>query len=319
VLIEKEEVGGAYGELRREFTTELFIEVPLLPGKYRCLVIPYNLLDLAGEASPWMYIEVIAALNPELDNIFFKETKFGTALYEMTVSGKNLIPGAEILLRGPGGERVIPVEIQNDKGGAHIRLLFEKDQLVAGDYELMVINPGGLQASRGGIPFSPDPVKTAAVKVNLFLSAAWMPSFTIYDRENSFLGRNLSLAGSALRFGAVWAKSYFGFNPGLELAASYNFFNADHGGQAHLWGVGLNLLVMKWLPGDKAERFPMALTFRLGGGYSVHFQTTMGVSFLLFVMNNWYLETGLDYAHWFTNSYPYPSSFRPWIGIGFSR
>jgi hypothetical protein len=100
----------------------------------------------------------------------------------------------------------------------------------------------------------------------------------------------------------------------LELAAFYSFMDANSGGQVHLWGIGLNLLVLKWLPGDK-----MALTFRLGAGYSTHFQMNMGVSFLLFVMDNWYLETGLDYAHWFTDANPdlHPSSFRPWIGVGF--
>jgi hypothetical protein len=327
VVIEREE-GGSYREIRREFTADLFIDVPLLLGKYRSLVIPYNFLDMAGDASPWMYIEVLAALNPELDMLpgfVLSKTRSGTVLYEMAVSGKNLIRGAEIFLLGSGGERVVPVEIQNGGDGAHVRLFFAKDHLIAGDYELMVINPGGLRTSRTGIPFPPlEPIgknKAASLadKADLFISAAWMPSFTIFDYKNNFFGRNMSLAGSSLRFGAVWAKSFLGFTPGLELAASYNFFNADPGGQAHLWGVGLNFLVLKRLPGGKAERVPMALTFRLGGGYSVFFQTNMGVSFMLFVMNNWYLETGLDYAHWFTNSYPYPSSFRPWIGVGFYK
>jgi hypothetical protein len=329
VVIEKEEA-GRYRGLRQETTSELFIDVPLLPGKYRCHVIPYNFLDMAGVASPWMYIEVVAALNPELDMLpgfILSETKSGTALYEMPVSGRNLIPGAEIFLQGPGG-RIVPVETQSAGDGTHVRLFFAKDQLIAGDYELMVINPGGLRASRSGITFPPaEPVditddaksvQLAEKKADIFFSAAWMPSFAIYDDENRFFGQDISLAGAAVRFGVVTTGSYFDFNPGLELAASYSFMGS--GRQAHLWGVGLNLLVMKRLPGDK-----MALSFRLGAGYSVHFQANMGVSFLLFVMDRrnkfrLYLETGIDYAHWFTDTNPdlHPSSFRPWLGVGFS-
>jgi hypothetical protein len=64
----------------------------------------------------------------------------------------------------------------------------------------------------------------------------------------------------------------------------------------------------------------MALTFRLGAGYNVllpndgAFHTNMGISFLLFVTDNWYLETGLDYAYWFST--PATNIFRPWIGVG---
>jgi hypothetical protein len=61
----------------------------------------------------------------------------------------------------------------------------------------------------------------------------------------------------------------------------------------------------------------MALTFRLGAGYSARFQANMGVSFMLFVMDNWYLETGIDYAHWFTS--PPSGCLRPWLGFGFSK
>jgi hypothetical protein len=241
VVIEKEEE-GVFREMLREFTPELFMEVPLLPGKYRCRVITHDFLNQPGDTPEWVYIEIRAA-TPE------------------------------------------PVHITEDS-----ELVYKTD-----DADLV-------QRSE-----SPK-------KVDIFLSAAWMPSFVISDKGNSFFGRNMSLPGVAARFGVATASgtdfaSYFKFNPGLELAAAYN-------AEGHLWGIGLNLLAMKWLPGD---RVPMALTFRLGAGYSAHFQASMGVSFLLLVMDQQkfrlYLETGLDYAHWFTGTEPHPSSFRPWIGI----
>jgi hypothetical protein len=135
----------------------------------------------------------------------------------------------------------------------------------------------------------------------------------------------MALSGATVRFSAVWAENFFGINPGLELPVSYNFFNTGTGEQAHLLTFALNLTALKHLPGDRT-----ALTFRLGAGYGLLFtddadtaasfsggksiHINAGVSFMLFVMKHWYLETGLDYAHWFTSPASY--YFRPGIGIG---
>jgi hypothetical protein len=138
----------------------------------------------------------------------------------------------------------------------------------------------------------------------------------------------------------IWAKNFFNINPGLELPVSYIFFNTGTGEQSHLLTFGLNLTALKRLPegnldphgsrrrvpGNRTERVPAeqvpaALTFRLGAGYGLLFtdaaHITAGVSFLLFVTDNLYLETGLDYAHRFTSPASY--YFRPGIGIGFRK
>jgi hypothetical protein len=239
VLIEKEEEGG-YRELFQEFTTELFIQVSLLPGKYRCRVITHDFLNRPGPVPEWKYIEVLAGLNPE------------------QVS------------------KTDDIELVHTTG----------------------------DAESGRLVDNPD----------IFFSVAWMPSFTVSDRGNRFFRGDKSLGGVAGRFGVVWTKPHY-FNPGLELAASYNSFDS---GAEHLLAFTLNLSALKWLPGDRA-----ALTFRLGAGYSVFLpndgtaHANIGISFLLFVMEHWYLETGLDYAQ----SLPAPSSscFRPWIGVGFYK
>jgi hypothetical protein len=255
VIIEKEE-DGEYRELFHEFTTALFIEVPLLPEKYRCRVITHDFLNRPGPAPAWKYIEVPAVIAPE------------------------------------------PVHGSDD-----IELV-----LKTGDAE---------------------PVQPTDDKVNLFLSAAWTPLFTISDGGNRFFDRDMSLSGAAVRFGVVLVESFFNINPGLELPVSYIFLNTGAGEQAHLLTFGLNLTALKRLPGNRT-----ALTFRLGAGYGLLFtdgapsvdddaaHINAGVSFLLFVMENrnkfrWYLETGLDYAHWFTSPASY--YFRPWIGIGFCK
>jgi hypothetical protein len=269
VIIEKEEE-GEYRELFQEFTTALFIEVSLLPGKYRCRVITHDFLNRPGPLPEWKYIEVSAVLAPE------------AVQYE------------QVHL-----EQVHLEQVHLEQ--AHL---------------------------------TDDPDK----KVDLFLSAAWSPLFTISDGGNRFFERDMALSGATVRFGMVWARSYFNINPGLELPVSYIFLRTGSGEQAHLLTFALNLLALKQLPGNSAEQVPMALTFRLGAGYgflltddadatasfsgtqSIHINA--GVSFLLFVMEQrnsfrMYLETGIDYAHWFTSPTSY--YFRPWVGIGFRK
>jgi hypothetical protein len=84
------------------------------------------------------------------------------------------------------------------------------------------------------------------------------------------------------------------------------------------------LLAQKWFRNQ--ERI---LTLRVGAGYTLFLpggdnaisfsglqaiHTNMGVSFLCVLTLNLYMETGLDYTHWFTES---PSGcLRPWVGIG---
>jgi hypothetical protein len=239
IVIEKEEE-GEYQELLREFTTALYIDVSLSPGKYRCLVITYDFLNQVGGGSEWMYIEVLA--HSEAD--------------------------------GPSP-----------------------------DFFLADTNTG-------------LPVDKTDVKPDIFMSAAWMPSFTVSDTAH-FFGQNRSLAGVTGRFGVLWDKPWY-CNPGLELAVSYNFFD---GSPVHLLAVGLNLSALKRIPGDKT-----ALMFRLGAGYSAFLPEpaaeadgaaylNMGISFLLFVMKNGYLETGIDYTHLFP-VHPPSGCLRPWLGAG---
>jgi hypothetical protein len=244
LIIEKEE--GEYRGLFQEFTTALFIQVFLLPGKYRCMVITHDFLDRPGPVPEWKYIEV-AVMDPEAVD------------YE-----------------------------QNH--------LTDDIELVHSELARTTVDAG--------------------TQVILFLGAAWMPSFTVSDRGNRFFRGAMSLAGVAGRFGVVWANPNY-FNPGAELAVSYNAFGSDTGA-GHLLAFTLNLSALKWLPGDRTS-----LTFRLGAGCSFFLpnngtaHANIGVSFLLFIMKNWYLETGLDYAH----SLPAPSSscFRPWIGGRFHK
>jgi hypothetical protein len=345
VIIEREAEGG-YRELLRQFTPEQFIEVSLMHGKYRFCVIPYDFLNQSGTRADWMYIEVLAAMNPVLDGnpLRFVFSDDDT-VYEIDIPGRNLAPGAEIYLRSSSGEQIFPFAVNTNEDGSGVRLSFYKNQLLPGNYELFIKNPGGLETSRGniiietmesGFPgFGSELAARAPIYYDLFLGAAWMPLVPIYDNGYRF---NNTLIGAGGRLGMVSRKQGF-VRFGVELTGSWSVFNNSFyepttdgqitDGQTtyeltarvHYVDVGINLLVQKWFLNDR-----LAAIFRFGAGYSqlsregtaaegnYSFHPNFGFSVMGFIWKNMYLEGGIDYAHWFTS--PASGTIRPWLGLG---
>jgi hypothetical protein len=324
-VVFENEVGGRYQELHREFTTALFIEVSLAPGKYRCHVIPSDFLNRTGEVS-WISFEVLTAIRPELDDalVEFVYSDKDT-VYEMIFFGKGLVPGADIYLRVlsdarvASDEHIVPSEVYINEDGSEVQLFFNKKQLTSGDYELIIKNPGGLETSRNGITVTLSPADR--LKINLFLTAAWMPSITIYDKGNRFFDDG-SPIGAAVRLGIIFTKPDV-ISLGAELTEAWSVLYDGSDERATHIDSTVNFFMRKQSPAEKT-----ALTFRLGIGLSLPlfgynddsppftdlFYTNTGVSLLVFVWNNLYMEGGIDYAHWFSR--PFSGNFRPWVGVG---
>jgi hypothetical protein len=336
VVIEGETASGSaagYRELLREFTIMQFIEVSLMPGKYRCYVTPYDLLGQPRARSDWMYIEVLAALYPELDDSLGEFVYSDNDLvYEMNISGKGLVPGADIHLRAPNGEHIVPVKVHVKEDGTEVQLFFDKDQLAPGDFELFVKNPGGLEANRGltvivresTVPEStelPELADAPPKKFNLFLGAAWMPSVTLYDKGDRFFDDGWSPIGAVIRLGIVFTKPDLIYL-GVELTEAWSVLYDGSDRRATHLDSTVNFLMQKRSPSAKT-----ALTFRLGAGFSLPLfgynekppftdllYTNIGISLLVIVWKGLYLEGGVDYAHWFSR--PFSGNIRPWFGIG---
>ena len=171
----------------------------------------------------------------------------------------------------------------------------------------------------------PPPQPKTPSPFDLYLSAAWAPMIPIYfGEQNQFLGGRFTLAGAALRLG-VFYTGLSSLNMGVELAGSWYAFNAALNGTEtslhHAVTAGVNLVVQKRPAGRR-----IALTFRLGAGVTflpgsgISFQpgksvfSNVGVSFQVFATERFYLETGIDHNHWFTDE---PSGcLKPWLGIG---
>jgi len=159
----------------------------------------------------------------------------------------------------------------------------------------------------------------------MYASAAWMPMIPIYfGTQNPSLGQQYSLAGAAARLGVLYSGLPF-INTGLELAGSWYMLYSNTGGSGltlhHAVTAGANLVLQK-RPSNRS----IALDFRLGAGLSflpgsgVSFSmdqslyTNIGVSFIIFVSDHFFLETGIDHNHWFTKE---PSGcIKPWLGLG---
>ena len=325
VVIERD-VNGTYRGHAREFTTALYIDVSLPPGKYRFRVIPYDVLNRPGEASEWKYIEVLPALKPALfaarPEYVPEGTSGGPSGYVINISGSNISPGAEVFIRRADGERIVPETLDSGDGNS-VRVFVESDKLIPGEYEIVIINPGGLEASIAGVRLSPPgPEKETAIgllKPALFsIGLAWIPSLPAYGDY---------LKGGSSVFGITALVNMLFLIPtdvyiGPELSVLYYTVDYPYSDSITAAGFNLRLLARKWFTGQRA-----ALSFRAGVNYetlldnSDKINAVMGASLLLRFANNelssndLLLEGGLDYSHIFSET---PGGlFRPWLGISF--
>jgi hypothetical protein len=161
---------------------------------------------------------------------------------------------------------------------------------------------------------------------NAYFGVSWMPLFPVYGEGNWFYEQNFTLAGAAARLGlsSHLGSIYFG----MELAGSWYAYDDGSGSLSmHFMSIGPNLLAQKWFVEER-----LAVVFRIGGGASIFLSRNnedtsntensgmapvyvdLGVSLLWLLNKSLYLELGVDYYHWFTDS---PTGcFRPWVGMG---
>jgi len=324
VVIERD-YGGTYRNHSREFTTELYINTSLQPGRYRFRVIPRDILGRPGQASEWKYIEVLPALKPEISDAlpeYVTDTEDESSGFVFNITGNNLDPNAEIFIRRADGTQIIPEA--RDSGDGNISVFVDSGALVPGEYGIVVRNPGGLEANIGGIVLSipePEPELAAVPEeepvreitpdllnpVLFGMGVAWMPSFPAY-------GENIESGFSAFGFKgyvnvlfSIAATVYIG----PELSALYYRINSPDNDSGMFMAFDLHLIVRKWFSGQKA-----AASFRIGANFGKsldELNVKTGASLLWRFSKNLLLEGGLDYSHQFLEV---PSGFFcPWLGI----
>ena len=325
IVIERE-VDGTYITYLQESLEQPFIEISLPPGEYRYQVTSYDILDRPEQESEWVDIEVRLAVQPELYNTSPQFVPAGSAGkpagFVLNISGHNLVPGAEIILRQSDGVEIIPEVLDFSEDGK-ARVFINSENLIYGEYEIIVKNPGGLGAVMGGITLSapkpepePEDEKIIPEPLNLlvFAGAAWAP---VVPLHGNFFGKSFSPAGAGAHIGAALPIPR-GIHIGAELTAFWhlNSADADNDDSGNILSVGANLLAMKWLPNQiTALNFKLGLSCIILPDTQDRLMFNIGASYLWRFSGKFLLEAGFDYASRIKEN-SFDGCIRPWIGAG---
>jgi hypothetical protein len=318
-----------YTEILRTFVTESFAEASLTPGDYRYKIVPHDLLDRPYGNPAWTDLTILPAYTPELSgfapNFFYLDED---VRWELTLNGRHIQKGAEVFLRIREGETVIrPRLLVVDDDGEQAVLVFAMNTLVTGQFDIHVINPGGIETSLGvfGITFRKP--------VDINVSLGYAPVIPLYGYIfNTFDGKFFPL-GVYARLELIPIKQVWGYL-GFELEGGLTSLTeetADYNITTRLIGLHFDFLYQKWL-----SNRVMSINFRLGGGadtfYKLYFEhqgasasepihswifsMLAGVSFRWFIGKPYFMETGLAYTHVFSKISPAPGFIRAAVGIG---
>ena len=318
ILERRRETTGIYTEvLRRNMDAgDTFIDVSVPSGEYRFMVYSFNILGLLDSQSEWEYFVVLQALQPSI--VSFSPGAFyfdRLTPRNLVLAGENLLPDAEIYLESrnlvdESGAKLIltPMEIHRNELGETARLIFLEEDLVAGDYDIVVINPGGLITRTG--PFSIALAKPFDINVAL----GYTPLVAAFGQKDYFLDH----AGIPLSFSArasfVPLKMRIG-NLGGEISPLWARITSDKDGfktSAHLLVVNIDGLFQYWIIRRElsvngragigfAGIFNYTFTFDTGGTWdpinTAAFSFNFGASVQWMFFKQIFLDAGLDYIH----------------------
>jgi hypothetical protein len=304
-----------------------FFEFSLGPGIYRYRIRPYDLLERPGPASDWIQFEILPARQPVLARFspegFYLDEDIAWVL---TISGRNLADGVEIVLRGARDSLIKPDTVTVGRSGNEARLTFRYDQLDTGSYAIHAMNPGGLTAQTRTFRIA------FRKPMDINVSAGYRPLVPLYGYLNELFGAPVFPAGAYSRLSVIPVKRRWGYM-GFELEPSWNYLLTTgdaYESQAQMPGAAIYGVYRRWLSSRT-----MSLDFRAGGGmYSIldyHFTfdrgstdpvtalipaLAAGVSFHWLVKKPFFVEAGLDFTQFFAADKPSPAYLRPFAGAG---
>jgi hypothetical protein len=332
VSVEVQEEDGSYTEFTNGSTEDSYIEFSLPVGFYRYSIQVYDLLGRPSGEPRWTEIEVMLALQPQIDGFspenFYLDEDY---IWEINLRGENLLPRSQLYLRPVGVNEsirhIVPSRYTPAANGRSARLEFIERQLVPGRYEVYSINPGGLDSVRG--------VFTIAYRkpFDFNLSLGWSPAISVAGEFNKFISIPLHPLGFTFKASFMFFKRPWGYF-GAEIAPSYFYISrkgSDYDFYTHIPSLHLNAIYQMWL-----NRI-MALNFRLGPGmtsiYKAYFDfgsagtsppftnmmisVNVGASFMWFVRKPFFLEAGIEYIQAFSSDAAWPGYIRPFISAGY--
>ena len=305
-----------YLEVIRRIVETPYADVSLPAGEYRYKVLAYNILGWLDTESDWESFIIIQALQPHIS--YFSPSNFyfdRQTLRIITLEGENLILDSEIYLQrrfsSPDDEdegKLLPREIRRNELGDSAGLVFDEEDLVAGVYDIIVKNPGGLETTTG--PFGISVLKPFDINV----SVGYSPQFRIYG-DTSYLVQSVFIPASfGARASFIPFKYDIGFF-GAEVNTNWNYLSTEQRGfitKAHVVTFLFNGVYQYWLirrvlaiNGRAGLGFGLLLDYhfefptgKTGDSYnSAFFTAGFGGSAQWFVYQQLYLEAGIDYFH----------------------
>jgi hypothetical protein len=313
----------------KERTEENFLEVSLSPGMYRYRIVSYNVLGRAAAVSDWSGIRIYPAREPVVESFsppaFFVDSRQET--FTLTLRGADLMEEARVYIIAKT-EAAKPAEsrsAEHGEDGAVLSAVFSAEGLVLGDYDIVVINPGGLRSVTEGFTVSFEK------PLDLSASLGYAPLLPLYGGLFQEYDRPFYPLGFYGRFSALPLKRLWGSIGGDFQFRFINMTTRDDRfvlrGQMLLFS--LHGLYQKWF-----RDYTMALGFRLGGAYApmlnmrfehrdgsnssketlARFALGGGVLWQWQVWQGLFVEAGLDYLHFAAS--PGPGFLQASAGLG---
>jgi hypothetical protein len=341
VQMERRDAAGNWIRILEENTGDNFIELSLPAGSYRCRVRAYDLMGRPAGNPEWTPIEILPALQPELEGFtpdrlsldqLAPEPGTGRVLI-LAIKGRNLAEAAEFRLLPEKGEPLLPLQYRPEASGENAVLVFGGKELRPGDYKLQVTNPGGLSDSLGTLRLSPPKKSTA-----LAVSAGFEPLVPLYGEIHKLLESSFFPAGAYASFSFLPLQRPFG-SAGFETALHWTYISSRYHGNTLLYDVSSHFLGLEAYGLFQKNISPrLSLNLRLGGGLFavLGFEKTapgsespgvnalipvagLGLSLRWIFLGPFFAELGAEYTHFFSVDDPPPGYFRPFAGMGFSR
>ena len=298
ILERKRENLDAYAEVLRRNVSDPFMDVSVPAGEYRFRVMSFNILGLLDSQSDWEYFVVMQAFKPTIVSFSPSAFYFDRLTPRIiTLEGEYLLLESEIFLvhktmLDESGEPWIltPIEIYRNELGESARLVFDEEDLMMGKYEIVVVNPGGLEARIGDFNIA------VAKPWDINVSVGYSPSLTLFGQKDKFLDQvfvplSFSARGSFIPF--KWDVGNLGFeiNTGWFLLTS-EWADKNLRASAHMVFLNVGPLFEYWIVRKK---------------FSANFRAGLGVTGL-FGFHYEYIDTGMQSAETY-NSMAFSYSF----------
>jgi hypothetical protein len=314
VVLEQRKI-NTYTQVMRRIVEVPFLDISVPAGEYRYKISSFNVLGRLDAESDWVYFSVIQALQPSIfsyspENFYFDRP----SLRIIRLEGTNLTMESEIYLlrrsEDPQAEpeKIVPREVRRTELGESAQMIFYEEDLLAGVYDILVINPGGLETAAGPFGIS------VAKPYDINLSAGYAPLVKLYGRTPYLIDSAFIPLGFSARAGFVPFKWDFGFF-GAEADLSWNYLYTQDDAfitRASFVNFHINALYQYWY-----IKNILAFNARLGMGLSgvlnyyfefdtgktwdpvssAFFSVGAGASAQWIFYGQFYAEAGFDYFH----------------------